>query len=202
MAKNRIDYFGDIKAVASMGGIDSKQRQSLQWFKDNIESIYGRGQVNNMDLINEQYGRVPNNARPGRMLMFRYDPKLKSILPYYDKFPLVITLDVRREYMLGLNLHYLPPKQRNLLFSHLLGLVNDITLSDNARIIATYKMLKGSSKLRWFKPCIKKYLPEHVKSKAAIIPPEYWTMAVNLPTEQFIKENRHKVWSDSINKVR
>jgi hypothetical protein len=88
------------------------------------------------------------------------------------------------------------------LFDKLLRVVNDKKLGDKARILATYDILKASSKFRFFKPCIKKYLRIKMRSPLVIVPPKYWNIAVNLPTESFRKSSRNGVWKDSIDKIR
>lgn len=197
-----LGYLEEIYQISNLFGINPKEKESLDWFRDNVKSIYGRGEIMKMDVIDQEYGKIPKDARPGRMHMFRYSPKGKATLPYYDAFPLVVSIDFSRGSMLGLNLHYLPPKYRTILFKNLLTFNSNPSMIDEARIRVTYDMLKGMSRLRHFRPCIKRYLTDHVRSRVAIIPPKYWTSAVNLPTDSFVKQNRHTVWGDSINKIR
>ena len=49
--------------------------------------------------------------RPGRMYMFKYIPKMKSQLPYWDMFPVGIVMNAYPDkgYFSMLNFHYLPP---------------------------------------------------------------------------------------------
>lgn len=197
-----LSYLQEVYEVSNLFGINPKEKDSLDWFRDNIKSIYDRGEIMKMDMINQEYGKINKDARPGRLHMFRYSPKGKSVIPYYDAFPLVVSLKFDRKGMLGLNLHYLPPKYRTILFKNLLTFNSNPSMIDEARIRVTYDMLKGMSRLRYYKPCIKRYLSDYVRSKVAIIPPKYWTSAVNLPTDAFVKANRHTVWRDSINKIR
>ena len=104
--------------------------------------------------------------------------------------------------MMGVNLHYLPPKYREVFFAGLLSINSDKSLSDNARFKATYDILKASSKFRFFKPCIKKYLRDRIRSEMVIVPPKYWNIAISLPTEAFVKQKRQAVWKESINKIK
>jgi hypothetical protein len=203
MADDYERYLADINAFADFFGVNSKQRSSLEWFKNNLQFVYGRGDINKTDLITEvKEEKIPEDGLPGKMYMFRYLPKGKDKLPYWDAFPLVMSLSYKRSEMLGLNLHYLPPKYRIILFDKLLRVVNDKKLGDKARILATYDIMKASSKFRFFKPCIKKYLRTKMRSPLVIVPPKYWNIAVNLPTESFIKSGRNGVWKDSIDKIR
>ena len=197
------EYMKEIQDVGSFFNVDSKERKSLKWFRDNIKYIYGEGDIKRDDLILEaNASNISKDKRPGRMFMYRYSPKTKAQLPYWDAFPLVISLDYKPKHVLGLNLHYLPPKHRNIFFAHLLSRVTDKSMNEDARILATYGMLKESMKLKFFKPCIKKYLIRKVVSKVVTVPPEYWSIAVNLPTEAFVKRNKKGVWQDSINKIK
>ena len=197
------EYMKEIQGVAEIFGVESKERRSLKWFRDNIRYIYGRGDIARDDLISETdaYG-IAKDRRPGRMFMYRYSPKTKSKLPYWDAFPLIISLDYQPKHILGLNLHYLPPRYRNVFFAQLLSKVSNRSMSEDARILATYAMLKQSMKFKYFQPCIKKYIINRVRSRVVVVPPEYWSIAVNLPTEAFVKENRQGVWRDSINKIK
>ena len=55
------------------------------------------------------------------MYFFRYDPKFRTTLPMFDKYPLVIVVERYTDGFLGLNMHYLTRGQRR----HAIGLVND-----------------------------------------------------------------------------
>jgi hypothetical protein len=65
----------------------------------------------------------------------------------------------------------------------------------------SYKLIKSSSKLRWFKPCFKHYLSEHIKSQLLLIEPQDWEIAIFLPTDSFRKVSAATVWSESRKKI-
>ena len=67
----------------------------------------------------------------------------------------------------------------------------------NAKFRITYEKLQAASKFRYFKPCFKHYLNEHVKSKFAEVQSPEWEIATFLPTAQFRKANSQKVFYDS-----
>ena len=58
-----------------------------------------------------------------------------------------------------------------------------------------------ASRLRYYKPCIKRYLNSHVKSRFVQIYPEEWNLAIFLPTERFTGSSKGKVFSDTIGKI-
>lgn len=138
----------------------------------------------------------------GKMLFFRYDAKTKDKLPYWDQFPLIFPFSVRGNYMIGMNMHYLPPIERARLMYGLFTTINTETLDYNSKLAITYKMLNNSAKFENFRPCIKKYLGGHIRSRLSIINPKNWNQVVYMPLANFMKASEFKVWSDSVEKIR
>lgn len=136
----------------------------------------------------------------GSMQMFFYDPKHKETLPYYDAFPLVIVVGPAEGGFHGINLHYLPPVLRAKFLDALMDIVGS-KVTDDTKFDLTYRMLKKSSKLRYFKPCFKHYLNAHVRSGFAEVAAPEWEIATFLPTAQFRKRSSQKVFSDSRNMI-
>jgi|TARA_R110000744_G_scaffold183577_3_gene302921 hypothetical protein len=133
----------------------------------------------------------------GSMYMFFYDPKHKDTLPYYDTFPLVIVVGPAEGGFYGLNLHYLPPILRAKMLDALMDITNNNKFNNSTRFKMSYELLARTSKLKYFKPCFKHYLTDHVQSKFAMVPAPEWEIATFLPTAQFKKANSKKVYSDS-----
>ena len=126
-----------------------------------------------------------------------YNPKHKGTLPYYDTFPLVLPIQKFSDGFLGINFHYLYPKDRAILMDELKIFVNDRTLSDMARIRVSYNMLRGFTRFKRAKPCIKRYLTTYMKSQFIPVTPDEWGPALFLPVEQFRKRNKMAVWQES-----
>jgi hypothetical protein len=174
-------------------------RKSRKWFMDLLMS----GALNSewSDLRKDKSVRVRNVPMLGKMYTFSYIPKHKKTLPYYDRYPLILLADFPQtgDGFYGLNLHYLHPKTRAVLLSRLVkkygGGANN--LDDNTRIKMTYPLLKSASRLKYFKPTFKRYLPDKIRSSIVEIPPEYWETAIWLPTQKFIGSNTPAVWAES-----
>ena len=64
-----------------------------------------------------------------------------------------------------------------------------------------YKDLNKIQKYRYFRPCIKKYLFNNVKSRYLIVPQNEWDIAIFLPLERFGTTKRQTVWTDSREKI-
>lgn len=177
-------------------------KRAQAWFQRAVKTVAGKENT----LPSKDRPLVASISRitpkyTGRLLMFYYDPKLKEILPYYDRFPLVIPVNFYDDGFLGLNLHYLPIPMRKQLLDALFTHYKNQHLSEKKRLQLDYELLKGASKYRWFKPCLKRYLYGHVRSKFHVVDPKEWEMVITLPLERFEKASTSKVWADSRRKI-
>lgn len=138
---------------------------------------------------------------PGKMLMYQYDAKHKDTLPYWDKFPVVLPINLYKDSFLGLNLHYIPPVHRIRLMDTLYETLNNDRYDETTKMRVSYQILNASAKFRYFQPCIKKYLYSHVKSNLIEIPIEEWDYVCFLPLARFQKASERHVWDESIKKI-
>ena len=146
-----------------------------------------------------QLTRVP---QIGFMYHFFYDPKMKDTLPYYDRFPLVFPFKrgfqrqraIESGSFLGLNLHYLDPRLRARLMDGLYTISTDKKFDEDTRIRLSYNILNKASKFRFFKPCVKRYLVNRVRSRFVKINADQWDTALFLPTERFRKKSKSAVY--------
>lgn len=142
------------------------------------------------------------NMNIGQMFMFFYDAKHKKTLPYWDRFPMIFVIEVYNDGFLGINLHYLPPVWRAKLMDALYSIMNNNNYDRTTKLRVSYELLSGLKKFRFFSPCLKRYLSDHVQSYFMYIDPTEWDMALMLPTERFQKKNKMVVWQASVNKLR
>jgi hypothetical protein len=133
----------------------------------------------------------------GYMYAFRYDPKMKKELPYYDTFPLIFPVGMDSDGFLGINFHYLPPVLRAKLMNALYSTLTNKKYDDTTKVRISYSILQSASKYRYFKPMLKKYLRSHVRSQFLEIQVNEWDMAIFLPTESFRKADTGRVWEES-----
>ena len=126
----------------------------------------------------------------GKMLFYNYDPKHKAILPYYDAFPLVFPLESPagglRKSFLGLNLHYLPYYERARLMQALYSTINTKDINPRSKLQLEYDLLSKVSRYKFFRPCLKRYLFSHIRSRIQVINPEQWNLVLMLPVARFM----------------
>lgn len=188
------NLFQQLEIEAFRAGITPRTKQSINWFRKKAETLTG---IDRTSLMKEEPLTQGNEFAPGAMAMYFYDPKHKMTLPYYDTFPLVVIVGPAPGGFYGLNMHYLPPTLRAKLLDGLLDNMNNKRYDQTTAFKINHDMLKRSAKLKYFKPCYKHYLTNHVKSRFAFVPAPEWEIATFLPTANFQKASKEQVWKDS-----
>ena len=169
--------------------------EATKWFKKIAKNLK---RIKPLDIVRDKDSEIVKNPKLGDMIMFLYQAKTKDKLPYWDRFPLVVLIDKYPDCYLGLNLHYLPPKQRAILLKRLMDLTNNTKLNSTTRMMrATYNLLRGAAKYKLFKPCVKRYLAGNM-GRMIRVKPEDWQTAIYLPVERFQKKSKQTVWKDSM----
>ena len=201
MAEIEKTYLQKLADAIKTGDVDAKERMAVTWFRSIVErarAILAREVVPQYLKIDAaQKGTLTGRLIPGRLYFFMYMPKHKGTLPYYDTFPLVLPIQKESNGFLGINFHYLYMKDRAILFDEIKVFANDRTLGPMTKIKLTYDMLRGFTRFKRAKPCLKRYLTTYMKSQFIPVGTDEWAPALFLPVEKFRKRNKQAVWSES-----
>jgi hypothetical protein len=179
------------------GQVPARSRNARDWYRNAAQNI----NVTPSKLIRENGSKLTTGTEPGTMMMFNYDPKTKKDLPYYDTFPLIFVVGPAEKGFYGLNMHYLPLRQRAMLMDSLYNLASNNRYDDSTKLVMSYQMLKKAATYKLFKPCFKHYLNRNVKSRKLLIDSVEWDIALFLPLQRFQKASASQVYSDSLRKV-
>lgn len=169
---------------------------SKKWFQEKVKSLQGKS-INALQMLKDPHFIRKNQFKPGFMYHFLYDPKFKDTLPYYDRFPLMIAVGPAPGGFYGLNLHYLAPVPRARLLDRLIETTNNDAFDETTKMKINYKILNSLSSMRFFRPCFKHYLFDHVESRMMMVPASEWEIAMFLPTEKFQGASKRQVWKES-----
>lgn len=191
------DFFQTL--VGKPSGLKAGSREAINWFRESARNVQNVP-VSKMFENSNNLKKTIDKIDIGKMYMYHYDPKLKAVLPYYDRLPLIILVDFTSDGFYGLNLHYLPPMLRAKLMDALYSLRNNDKYNETTKLKISYEVLRGASRFKYFAPCFKKYLFSHVKSNFLYIDTENWDKALLLPTERFSKATKDQVYKDSQSK--
>ena len=178
--------------------IESNSAEGLKWFSDAVQSM-SRSKFKKINALrSETYAENASDNIIGHMYMMFYDAKYKDVLPYYDRFPLVIPMQFTDNGFIGLNLHYIAPKYRAMLLEELYTLISDKEMDEQTRFKISYGLLKKVSRLRYGMPCVKRYLTTHIDGHLERVQPKHWSLVSQLPTARFGKgTNTLTVYKDS-----
>lgn len=189
-------WLDDLKADLYKKGPSAQMRNASDWFVRKIRSM-ASGATSSEVLRDPQRSAI--DTAMGRMYFFAYDPKTKDKLPYYDTFPLIFIIEEYPDGFLGLNLHYLNVRDRATLLNRLVQYRNNSKYDDTTKLKLSYRTIAALARMDIAKPCIKRYLFNHVRSRFIEINADEWIIATFLPVENFVGASKQKVHRDSRN---
>ena len=157
---------------------------SINWYKKKVADLSNR--ISAARLMRD--GTLKRAPSFNKLHFFRYDPKLKATLPYYDTFPLVMPIQSAPGGFLGINFHYLPIPLRMKLLETL----------DKRGFRGNYSKLKN---IREVKPTIKHYLKRQFVSGFLELEEDDYAPSIFMPVAQFRKAGASQVWRDSMRMI-
>ena len=181
-----------IKSSLQKEGLTLRTNAAREWLRSKVKTL----RPTPTTIIRDKE-RLRQSTFIGKMYFMYYDPKTKDTLPYYDRFPLVIPIERYQDGFLGLNLHYIHPKQRIILLDKLSETASNKKFDATTKLRLNYKYLAAASKIFEAQPCIKRYLFTQIRSRFVEIDADEWDIAALLPVESFEKATTSKVYSDS-----
>ena len=197
MATIEESYLDKLKNAIKTNSVTAKARAAGNWFRSIVNRTKGAFSDETPESILSRQESTEAAALLGTMYFYSYNPKWKDKLPWYDTFPLVFPIEKYPDGFLGLNFHYLAPKDRAILMDQLKGFATNKKYDETTKLKLTYNMLKGFSKIPRARPTVHRYLGSKVNSKFVRINADEWEVALFLPVERFKKAGKKQVWSHS-----
>ena len=168
------------------GQVKRNTADSMKWFSRYIPKSYNNVYTSVMFRDRNLWAK---KLTIGKMYFFEYDAIHKDKLPVWDRYPLVFPIDSHKanghSYMLGLNMHYLPPRLRCEVMLQLLKLRNEKRYRQSTRLQLTWEVLKSMGNSKLFEHCVKLYRLDAVKSVFVNVPSQAWEQVVFLPTARW-----------------
>ncbi len=178
--------------------LDMATREATHWLRDALSQV---GPIYRDTLLTKEI--VPRQISAGNMYFFGYNPKNKTNLPFYDAFPLIVALEWKKGYVLGLNLHYLRHYNRAVFLNYLLDYTNieDWYKAPDAFMKVTYQKLKSSSGImnKFMKACVKRYNYEQFVGSVKYVNSSDWKVIPFLPIDRFVGASREDVFKWAAN---
>ena len=194
MAELNEGLLDKLKTAIRTSTAGAKARAAGDWFREKINQASASARMRTV-TPNQLLKRQPDsNVILGNMFFYKYDPKWAKKLPYWDMYPLVFPFEKAPGGFYGLNLHYIPPRDRAILMDSLNKYATNDRYDRTTRLNLSYQLLKRFGRAV---PCVKRYLGDHVVSETVRIDADEWEIAIFLPVERFQKESARTVWKDS-----
>ena len=187
-------FLDTLKSSIKTAGVGAKARAAGDWFKEKVKQASASARMRAVTPRQLLKRQEASDTELGQMLFYKYDPKFAKKLPYWDMYPLVFPFEKAKGGFYGLNLHYIPPRERAVLMDELNSYVTNKKYDATTRLKLSYDLLKGFGRAV---PCVKRYLGTNVRSNTVRIDADEWEIAIFLPVERFQKEKARVVWNDS-----
>ncbi len=175
---------------------DMSEVQAETWYKGNLNEAKKQTTSEQKSSQRESVkSHKVSRPKPGKMYQFGYNAKTAKTLKYWDKYPLMICLGVTGTHILGVNLHYIPPKQRAEFLDTIMRYSSTKTTSNKTYLKIDYNKIK---KHQWVPHMLKQYLFSHVVEVFKEISPKDWGKAMKLPTQEFTYKDTGKSVSAAV----
>tara|TARA_B100000131_G_scaffold77327_1_gene73902 strand:- start:63 stop:662 length:600 start_codon:yes stop_codon:yes gene_type:complete len=183
-----------LKTAIKTSTAGAKARAAGDWFREKVKQAGASARMKAV-TPNQLLRRQPDdNILLGKMFFYKYDPKFAKKLPYWDMYPLVFPFERAPGGFYGLNLHYIPPRDRAVLMDNLNQYASNNKYDKTTRLELSYRLLKRYGRAV---PCVKRYLGDRIVSQTVRIDADEWEVAIFLPVERFQKASKGEVWADS-----
>ena len=183
-----------LKTAIKTSTAGAKARAAGDWFREKVRQAGASARMKAV-TPNQLLRRQPDdNILLGKMFFYKYDPKFAKKLPYWDMYPLVFPFERAPGGFYGLNLHYIPPRDRAVLMDNLNQYASNNKYDKTTRLELSYRLLKRYGRAV---PCVKRYLGDRIVSQTVRIDADEWEIAIFLPVERFQKASKGEVWADS-----
>ncbi len=187
-------FLDRLKTSIKTAKAGAKARAAGDWFKEKVKQASASTRMRAVTPTQLLKRQEATDTELGQMLFYKYDPKFAKKLPYWDMYPLVFPFEKAQGGFYGLNLHYIPPRDRAILMDELKSYTTNQKYDATTRLKLTYNVLKGFGRAV---PCVKRYLGSNVRSNTVRIDADEWEIAIFLPVERFQKQSKRDVWNDS-----
>ena len=194
MAESEQSFLDTLKSSIKTAKAGAKARAAGDWFREKVKQASASARMRAVTPTQLLKRQEATDTELGQMLFYKYDPKFAKKLPYSDMYPLVFPFEKAKGGFYGLNLHYIPPRDRAVLMDELSDYATNNKYDATTRLKITYDLLKGFGRAV---PCVKRYLGTNVRSNTVRINADEWEIAIFLPVERFQKQKKSVVWNDS-----
>lgn len=178
--------------------------RSHDWFRAKIKELSNNAPSFQMktDLLKTTKPIQTTRFLPGSLFIFKYDPKWKEELPYYDTWPCSLIFGMEGDRVFGINIHYLNINLRCKLFDKIWMIAQVYRNNQQQCKRLTWRLLGNVAKFPEVAGCTKSYLYSHIQSKLIKVDIDDWKTSIHLPVASFAKKSQDYVIRETSKIVR
>lgn len=195
-------YIDKFRKASAGGAMARHTKESLNWFRRRVSKDlkFNRRRL----LVDRGDYRTrtgkENKTLVGRLYYFEYDAKEAGDkeLGVYDRFPMIFIFNTSisndgRKLIHAINMHYLLPKERALVYLNLMKLRNKKGWSNLTKLKASWDLLKSVAAHSLLNRAVHTYRVDRVMSNRMVeIHADDWEIATFLRLEEWRKVDDHK----------
>lgn len=195
-----VQRFKDRFATAHPGDVSRFTSEALNWFRVQVSKNFNPKASQILDNNHAYTKRTGANTETmiGKLYLFKYEAEEAGDeeTGLFDHYPMVFIFNATKTaaghtVLWALNMHYLAPRERMLLYQELLHLKTNKRWSKNVRLKLSWNLIKSVCKSQLYSRAVHAYRLDRVVGKMVEIPAYDWNIAVFLRLEKFIKPKTH-----------
>jgi hypothetical protein len=181
--------------------------EAITWFRTRISKD---SRPNQNTLLNSSYKKKKASGSPsliGKLYFYHYKAEMAGdpITGTYDAYPMVFFFNSKKDLagntiLYGLNVHYLSPKEKQILFLEILKVRSTKNITERTRSKITWDIIKSVVSSSIYEKAVHAYRVDRFKSPMVEIPPTDWSIAVFLKLEKFVRVDGEKVYQSAVKK--
>jgi hypothetical protein len=174
-------------------------QSALKWLRDSMRGVNKTGKVTDYSDFLKDTTKNIKRKLPGQVLLFKYKPSTRTRI--FDRYPLVLVTGIGGGGFYGINLHYIPPKDRFKMIMLMNTLMLNPKETDPHRIrIKIMSILNKKIFAKYTGVVFNQYNVSNIIGKPKITTPEEWTQFAFLPMFKGISPS--KLYSEILKETR
>lgn len=210
--KSVLDLLSSVIDLIQIGSLGSKEDESIKETKNSYQWLMEELKTGKSTRV--QVSREPMMV-PGKIYMFKYIPKFKTELDYWDKHPIVLCLGTmngsKEKVTVGINISWYPPSARKYLVEKIREIYqqrykdairkNSLNAVNQSPVFLDLYQLKTALDQYGLSWAIRTYIPSRIISDKICVCYEDWNKAIKLDQPRVFPELQTNNSKFSLSKI-
>lgn len=171
---------------------ENDAKRAEKWYDELVDTVKTGNQSKNFSNYKKS-----NSVIIGHIYAFRYDPKHKDKLIFFDNNPLVLAFEYKQTKggtgFLGVNLHFLPRYQRIPAIQYFINKSKESVMKKGEVNVDYTKDIKNNPKYKYLYYCIRHYLMNRVVGSFYVVPQEDYLKISNLYSGKYMGMSENEI---------